>query len=93
MSTAGWLPPSTWHGARSTTPQSRRSWSKARRHCSTGRALGRRSDPTRSSDTFADKARLVEMLNKCLTGDGVRVVLGSDSDLTSGWISAWSPTS
>ncbi len=34
-------------------------------------------------DTFADKARLVEMLNKCLTGEGVRVVLGNDSDVTS----------
>ncbi len=34
-------------------------------------------------DTFADKARLVEMLNKCLIGDGVRVFLGDDSDVTS----------
>jgi heat-inducible transcriptional repressor len=34
-------------------------------------------------DTFADKARLVKMLNKCLTGDGVRVFLGEDSDVTS----------
>jgi heat-inducible transcriptional repressor len=34
-------------------------------------------------DTFADKARLVKMLNKCLTGDGVRVFLGADSDVTS----------
>ena len=37
----------------------------------------------RMLDTFADKARLVEMLNKCLTGDGVRVFLGDDSDVTS----------
>ncbi len=34
-------------------------------------------------DTFADKARLVEMLNKCLIGDGVRVFLGEDSAVTS----------
>ncbi len=34
-------------------------------------------------DTFADKARLVKMLNKCLIGDGVRVFLGEDSDVTS----------
>ncbi len=34
-------------------------------------------------DTFADKARLVKMLNKCLTGDGVRVFFGKDSDVTS----------
>ena len=37
----------------------------------------------RMLDTFADKARLVAMLNKCLTGDGVRVFLGEDSDVTS----------
>lgn len=36
----------------------------------------------RMLDTFADKARLVEMLTKCLTGDGVRVFLGEDSDIT-----------
>ncbi|HTQ79677.1 MAG TPA: heat-inducible transcriptional repressor HrcA [Thermoanaerobaculia bacterium] len=34
-------------------------------------------------DTFADKARLVRMLNQCMRGQGVRVVIGADSDLTS----------
>ncbi|HUP41958.1 MAG TPA: heat-inducible transcriptional repressor HrcA [Thermoanaerobaculia bacterium] len=34
-------------------------------------------------ETFADKARLVEMLNACVRGQGVRVVIGEDSDLTS----------
>ena len=34
-------------------------------------------------DTFSDQARLVKMLNKCLIGDGVRVFLGEDSDITS----------
>ena len=34
-------------------------------------------------DTFADSARLVAMLNKCLTGDGVRVFIGEDDDVTS----------
>ena len=37
----------------------------------------------RMLDTFSDKARLVKMLNKCLIGDGVRVFLGEDSDITS----------
>lgn len=37
----------------------------------------------RMLDTFADQARLVKMLNKCLKGDGVRVFLGEDSDVTS----------
>ncbi len=37
----------------------------------------------RMLDTFADKARLVKMLNKCLKGDGVRVFIGEDSDVTS----------
>ena len=37
----------------------------------------------RMLDTFADKARLVKLLNKCLSGEGVRVVLGEDSDVTS----------
>ena len=37
----------------------------------------------RMLDTFADQARLVKMLNKCLTGDGVRVFIGEDSDVTS----------
>lgn len=34
-------------------------------------------------ETFADQARLVAMLNKCLAGEGVRVVLGEDSEITS----------
>lgn len=34
-------------------------------------------------DTFADKARLVRMLNECIEGEGVRVLIGEDSDLTS----------
>lgn len=34
-------------------------------------------------ETFADKARLVRMLNACVRGQGVRVVIGEDSDLTS----------
>lgn len=37
----------------------------------------------RMLDTFGDKARLVKMLNKCLKGDGVRVFIGEDSDVTS----------
>jgi len=37
----------------------------------------------RMLDTFADKARLVNMLNQCLLRDGVRVILGEDSDVTS----------
>jgi heat-inducible transcriptional repressor len=32
---------------------------------------------------FADKAQLVVMLNRCMEGQGVRVVIGADSDLTS----------
>ncbi len=34
-------------------------------------------------DTFADKARVVEILSHCLEGDGVRVFIGQESDLTS----------
>lgn len=35
-------------------------------------------------DTFADKARMVKMLNSCLESDGgVRVYLGEDNDVTS----------
>jgi heat-inducible transcriptional repressor len=34
-------------------------------------------------ETFNDKARLVQMLNACVVGQGVRVVIGEDSDLTS----------
>jgi len=37
----------------------------------------------RMLDTFADKARLVSVLNKCLASGGVRVVIGEDSELTS----------
>jgi len=33
-------------------------------------------------DTFADKARLVVMLNQCLVSDGVRVFLGEDTEVT-----------
>ena len=34
-------------------------------------------------DTFADKARLVDMLNTCLVSDGVRVYMGEDNEVTS----------
>jgi heat-inducible transcriptional repressor len=34
-------------------------------------------------ETFNDKARVVDLLNRCLDGDGVRVVIGEESDLTS----------
>jgi len=34
-------------------------------------------------ETFTDKARLVQMLNACVQSEGVRVVIGEDSDLTS----------
>jgi heat-inducible transcriptional repressor len=37
----------------------------------------------RMFDTFADKARLVQILNQCIVGGGVRVLIGDDSDLTS----------
>ncbi len=37
----------------------------------------------RMLDAFSDKARLVSMLNKCLSGDGVRLFVGEDSELTS----------
>jgi heat-inducible transcriptional repressor len=37
----------------------------------------------RMFDAFADKARLVKLLNQCLLGKGVRVLIGDDSDLTS----------
>lgn len=33
-------------------------------------------------DTFADKSRLVSMLNQCLVTDGVRVFLGEDTEVT-----------
>ena len=34
-------------------------------------------------ETFADRARLVRMLNQCMSGTGLRVVIGKESDLTS----------
>ena len=34
-------------------------------------------------ETFNDKARLVQILNQCMEGGGVRVLIGEDSDLTS----------
>jgi heat-inducible transcriptional repressor len=37
----------------------------------------------RMFEAFADKARLVKVLNRCLQGQGVRVLIGDDSDLTS----------
>jgi heat-inducible transcriptional repressor len=37
----------------------------------------------RMFEAFADKARLVRMLNQCLLGNGVRVLIGEDNDLTS----------
>jgi heat-inducible transcriptional repressor len=37
----------------------------------------------RMFETFADKTRLVRMLNGCIQGGGVRVLIGKDSDLTS----------
>jgi heat-inducible transcriptional repressor len=37
----------------------------------------------RMLDTFADQARLVQMFNQCLAGEGVRVYLGEDCDVTS----------
>jgi heat-inducible transcriptional repressor len=37
----------------------------------------------RMFEAFADKARLVQMLNQCVSGSGVRVLIGEDSALTS----------
>ena len=37
----------------------------------------------RMFEAFTDKARLVRMLNGCIQGGGVRVLIGDDSDLTS----------
>ena len=45
--------------------------------------LGDLGQVRRMLDTFADKARLLRLLTKCLGSDGVRVVLGDDSDVTS----------
>jgi heat-inducible transcriptional repressor len=37
----------------------------------------------RMFEAFADKARLVKILNQCILGGGVRVLIGEDSELTS----------
>lgn len=37
----------------------------------------------RMLDTFEDTARLVQILNACMEGQGIRVFIGEDSDLTS----------
>jgi len=37
----------------------------------------------RMFEAFADKARLVKLLNRCIQGQGVRVLIGDDSELTS----------
>ena len=37
----------------------------------------------RMFEAFADKARLVKILNHCIQGGGVRVLIGEDCDLTS----------
>ena len=37
----------------------------------------------RMFEAFADKARLVQILNQCIQGGGVRVLIGEDSELTS----------
>ncbi len=37
----------------------------------------------RMLDTFADQAQLVQMLNRCLESDGVRVFMGEDMTVTS----------
>ncbi|HEX4498097.1 MAG TPA: heat-inducible transcriptional repressor HrcA [Thermoanaerobaculia bacterium] len=37
----------------------------------------------RMIEAFADKARLVRILNRCIQGGGVRVLIGEDCDLTS----------
>ena len=37
----------------------------------------------RMFEAFADKARLVKILNHCIQGGGVRVLIGEDSELTS----------
>jgi heat-inducible transcriptional repressor len=34
-------------------------------------------------ETFADRARLVRILNQCMAGEGVRVWIGEDSEVTS----------
>ncbi|HEY0512058.1 MAG TPA: heat-inducible transcriptional repressor HrcA [Thermoanaerobaculia bacterium] len=37
----------------------------------------------RMIEAFADKERLVRILNRCIQGDGVRVLIGEDCELTS----------
>jgi heat-inducible transcriptional repressor len=37
----------------------------------------------RMLEAFGDKARLVQLLNRCMKGSGVRVFIGDDSELTS----------
>ena len=37
----------------------------------------------RMLETFADKARLVTLLNRCLADGGVRVLIGTEAELTS----------
>ena len=37
----------------------------------------------RRLDLFADRERLVTLLNRCIEGAGVRVLIGQESDLTS----------
>ncbi len=37
----------------------------------------------RMFETFHDKARLVTLLNQCIRGGGVRVIIGEDSEVTS----------
>jgi heat-inducible transcriptional repressor len=45
--------------------------------------LGSLDRVRRLFETFNDKARVVSLLNRCLQGEGVRVVIGEESDLTS----------
>jgi heat-inducible transcriptional repressor len=45
--------------------------------------LGSLDRVRRLFETFNDKARVVGLLNRCLEGEGVRVVIGEESDLTS----------
>lgn len=45
--------------------------------------LGSVAQVRRLLDTFADRQRLVVLLNQCLDGGGVRVVIGDDSAVTS----------
>ena len=70
-------------------------WPRGRRPAGTcvvdgaaSRSSSSRSSPTSNacggcSRPSPDKARLVGMLNQCIRGPGVRVLIGEDSDLTS----------